>query len=128
LDNKGVIPYVGIKLSSFESMKRFHKELFNGRPITDIENLIYGGVAGCLAVTLTFPTDVLRRVVQVEVTMNNSKTPSYLDMIRRIYRQDGMGGFFKGLKVTYYKVIPSTALAFMTNEFMKKHLRVSRPH
>ena len=91
-------------------------------------NLVYGGVAGCIAVTLTFPTDVLRRVVQVEITMSNSKTPSYLQMIQKIYKQDGLGGFFKGLRVTYYKVIPSTAFAFMTNEFMKRRLRVSRQH
>ena len=107
-------------------MKRFHRKVYGEVPISDIQNLIYGGVAGSLAVTLTFPTDVMRRIVQVEITVGHKIIPSYVETMKKIYSQDGLGGFFKGLRVTYYKVIPSTAIAFMSNEAMKNFLHLGK--
>jgi solute carrier family 25 phosphate transporter 23/24/25/41 len=112
------MPYVGFKLSAFDLMKRLHSQVYNSDTISDIRNLIYGGIAGCVAVTLTFPTDVLRRIIQAEIS-SELRAPSYLTTIKRVFARDGLSGFFKGLKVTYYKVVPSTAIAFMTNEYLK---------
>jgi hypothetical protein len=42
----------------------------------------------------------------------------------KIYRREGLPGYFKGLIPCYLKVIPMTAILFMTNERLKKWLAV----
>ena len=56
----GIIPYIGIKMSSFDIMKtRFLPDRNHSH--FNVINLTLGAVAGTLAVTFTYPTDLLRR-------------------------------------------------------------------
>jgi solute carrier family 25 phosphate transporter 23/24/25/41 len=87
-----------------------------------MENLVYGGAAGCCAVTLTYPTDLLRRKRQVQIIMGEARNATYWNLVQSVYLKDGLAGFYTGLKATYYKVIPSTAFVFAINEFIKKQI------
>lgn len=50
----------------------------------------------------------------------NEKYEGVVDCVSKIIRQEGMQGMFKGLVPCYLKVIPATAILFMTNERLKK--------
>ncbi len=119
---KGIFPYAGFKFAFFEKFKHLHFILKKKKEISNFENLIYGGGAGCCAVTITYPTDLLRRKRQVQIITGEAKNGSYLDLIKGVYRREGYRGFYHGLQATYYKVIPSTAFMFAINEFLKKKL------
>jgi solute carrier family 25 phosphate transporter 23/24/25/41 len=45
---------------------------------------------------------------------------SIWDACRKIYRFEGVGGFFKGMVPTYLKVVPSVAISFGTYEVLKR--------
>lgn len=118
----GIFPYAGFKFAFFEEFRRLRKKYYGNQPFSSVENLVFGGLAGCGAVTITYPTDLLRRKRQVQIILQETKDLSFFGLIRNTYQKEGIRAFYKGLAVTYYKVIPSTALAFAMNEFLKKTL------
>jgi solute carrier family 25 phosphate transporter 23/24/25/41 len=55
----GIAPYAGIKLSSYQTLRN---TLYgHDAKIGNVTNLILGAIAGCVAVTITYPTDLMRR-------------------------------------------------------------------
>lgn len=117
----GIVPYAGLKFFFFEEFKYLVEQITNRQSFGPIENMLFGGAAGCAAVSITYPTDVLRRKRQVQVIMHQGGL-SYRQLLQMVWKQEGIYGFYKGLAVTYYKVIPSTALAFAINEALKKYI------
>ena len=58
----GIMPFIGIKMSSFDVL-RFRFLPDKTHPRFDIINLSLGAIAGTIAVTFTYPTDVIRRLL-----------------------------------------------------------------
>jgi len=64
---KGITPYIGFKMASFDMLKTFIN-IEKNDPRSQFANLVLGGLAGTIAVTLTYPTDLLRRMMQLSGT------------------------------------------------------------
>ena len=111
-----------MKFAFFEGFKYIYKSITNKSNYTSIDNLVFGGLAGCCAVSITYPTDLIRRRRQIQII--KSEKGNYLGIANDILKSEGIKGFYTGLKATYYKVIPSTALAFAINEFLKKKILI----
>ena len=86
-------------------------------------NLVNGALAGTIAVTLTYPSDLVRRLLQLNGTPGHNYK-NFFDCIGQLYRKEGLGGFYKGLWATYLKVAPMTAILFLCNEALKRQLNV----
>lgn len=56
----GMTPYASLKLTFFQVVRSSLSESLNGIS-SDVSNMVYGGLAGCMALTITYPTDVVRR-------------------------------------------------------------------
>lgn len=90
--------------------------------------LSFGGIAGLIGQTVSYPLDVVRRRMQVPEyfngfdTHNNRAVPaiytSTWDALKKIARAGGLSALFKGLSINYVKVIPSTAIGFTTYDFL----------
>jgi hypothetical protein len=52
----------------------------------------------------------------------HEKYDGVVDCFKTIYIKEGPTGLFKGLIPCYLKVIPATAILFMTNERLKNWL------
>lgn len=57
---QGITPYVGFKMASFDIMKTY-VDIGRDHPKAQIYNFCLGGIAGTVSVTITYPTDVIRR-------------------------------------------------------------------
>ena len=58
----GIAPFIGIKMASFDWLKdRFSPD--KSHPYVVYYNLLLGAIAGTLAVTLTHPTDLTRKLM-----------------------------------------------------------------
>ena len=119
----GITPYTSIKLSIFQVLKNFYYK--DKKPNSDLLNFVFGGFSGCVAITLTYPTDLIRRRFQITVLQNNNIKVSYLDVARNILNTEGVRGLYTGLGITYLKFIPLTAITLMTNEKLKKIVQLS---
>jgi solute carrier family 25 phosphate transporter 23/24/25/41 len=119
----GIAPFIGIKMTSFDFlMAHFSPDKSN--PYIRAYNLVLGATAGSIAVTLTYPSDLTRRLMQLNGT-NGHNYNGIADVCQQLYRKEGIAGFYKGLWATYLKVAPMTAILFLTNEQLKTWLKIS---
>ena len=76
--------------------------------------LMYGGVAGAVAQTITYPLDVIRRRMQTAIDSVNMLT-----LVKTIYKKEGLSGFYRGMLPNYLKVVPAIAVSFVTFEAVR---------
>jgi len=118
----GIAPYVGLNFMCYETMKSFIRKNVNPNPST-VQLLTCGGIAGVLAQTVTYPLDVLRRIMQMQGF--SAQYPVYgtlWNAVRGVFKKDGIKGFYKGLIPNYLKVVPSISISFVTYEKLKNFL------
>ncbi|OMJ67661.1 hypothetical protein SteCoe_35116 [Stentor coeruleus] len=121
----GIAPFIGIKMSTFDILKAHYLQDPKDKNLGK-KTLILGGAAGAVATALTYPTDLLRRKMQLITYSKSTESPyqNIFQCIRWIYINEGIPGFYKGLVPCFAKVIPAMAVAFATNEELKKLLKV----
>lgn len=85
-----------------------------------MQNMAMGALSGYIAVTICYPTDVIRRNYQVSILKD--EPTGYLNIFTKLYKKNGFKGFYAGLIPTYWKVLPSVALAFTINDYLKSAL------
>ncbi len=89
---------------------------------------VSGGIASIGALTISYPTDLLRRRMQLQ---NFDKTvPIYNNtrhMVKTIYNTDGITGFYRGLSANYMKSFVLWSIHFYVlqsiHSFMEKSNR-----
>ncbi|XP_012090555.2 calcium-dependent mitochondrial ATP-magnesium/phosphate carrier protein 2 isoform X2 [Jatropha curcas] len=75
---------------------------------------IAGGIAGAASRTATAPLDRLKVVLQVQTTHAH-----IVPAIKKILREDGFLGFFRGNGLNVVKVAPESAIKFYAYELLK---------
>jgi len=81
---------------------------------------INGGLASIMALTITYPTDLIRRRLQLQGY--DKSVPIYkntFDCIRKIYKYDGISGFYRGLHANYVKSFAQWSIYFYVIDNMK---------
>lgn len=66
-------------------------------------SLMLGAFAGVVAVTCTYPSDLIKRRLQMKALNGVEKYNGIIDCIRRILSEEGVTGFYKGLVEINYK-------------------------
>ncbi len=147
----GILPYAGLKFYVYQRLKQLyfaergaHHRASQDHDAGDIRlpvpyMLAFGGIAGLVAQTVTYPVDVVRRRMQVEGlkagvgrgfkdvggtrqpegTMLPRTTPNALMFIAR---NEGWRVLWAGLSINYAKVVPSTAIGFTLYDMLKQRL------
>ncbi|KAL1316773.1 hypothetical protein HN51_068927 [Arachis hypogaea] len=136
----GVIPYVGLNFSVYESLKDW---LIRSNPLgiakdselSVITRLACGAAAGTVGQTVAYPLDVIRRRMQMvgwkdaaSVVAGDGKSKAeyagMVDAFRKTVQHEGFGALYKGLVPNSVKVVPSIAIAFVSYEMAKDMLGV----
>ena len=86
-------------------------------------NLVLGGTAGTIAVTITYPTDLVRRTLQMSGTPGYPVYTGMADAVTQIVKAEGALGLYKGYFACLLKVAPSMAILFWCNEFLKTFIK-----
>ena len=79
-----------------------------------------GGSAGITAITVTYPTDLIRKRLQMQSFSEN--VPRYdgiFDCVRKIVKTEGIIGLYRGLSISYIKTFPTLAIQFWCYETLK---------
>ncbi|XP_027362570.1 mitochondrial adenine nucleotide transporter ADNT1-like [Abrus precatorius] len=134
----GVIPYVGLNFSVYESLKDWFIRskpfgIAQDSELNVTTRLACGAVAGTVGQTVAYPLDVIRRRMQmggwkdaasVVAGEVNSKVEytGMVDAFRKTVQREGFGALYKGLVPNSVKVVPSIAIAFVTYEKVKDML------
>lgn len=82
-----------------------------------------GAASGILSTLVTFPFDTVRRRMQIQGQhFAVGEQLSGFQMIRSLFRNDGMKGFYRGLTPEVMKVVPMVGTMFTVYEALKDHL------
>eukprot|EP01018_Ginkgo_biloba_P000974 Gb_11890 [translate_table: standard] len=83
--------------------------------------LLYGAIAGVCAEAATYPFEVVRRQLQLQVPATRLNA---LSTCAKLVEQGGIGALYAGLIPSMLQVLPSAALSYFVYEFMKIVLQV----
>lgn len=64
-------------------------------------SLLLGAIAGVIAVTCSYPTDLVKRRLQMKSLDGVKKYSGIIDCIKRIYHEEGLVGYYKGLVISF---------------------------
>ncbi|GAA0148899.1 mitochondrial carrier protein [Lithospermum erythrorhizon] len=114
----GIIPYAGIDLAAYETLKEMAKEhiLNDGEPGPFVQ-LGCGTVSGALGATCVYPLQVVRTRMQAQSSYSGMS-----DCFRKTLQHEGYKGFYKGLFPNLLKVVPAASITYIVYEAMKKSL------
>lgn len=116
----GFAPYNALNFMFYDMNKRMFEPIKHKNEI--LYKIMTGGMAGSMAVTLTYPTDLIRRRLQLQGGFDE-KVPKYngiLDCIKKIYKTEGIQGMYRGLVPCYIKIFPSVAIQFWCIDILKQ--------
>ena len=106
--------YEQLKVYRCTSKLRAHQEL------SALDFLVLSGSAKVFAGSATYPYQVVRARLQTYDADKNYKNAR--DVLFQIWRQEGSGGFYKGLIPNLLRVLPSTWITFLVYEKSKIYL------
>ena len=106
------VPFTALQFSAYGSISQALNPKREYNPTT---HMIAGGLAGGLAAALTTPLDVIKTLLQTRGTAKDPElrnVKGMFDAAAIIKRQDGYGGFFRGLRPRIMTTVPSTAICW----------------
>jgi len=118
----GFAPFSALSFSTYFTYKEYLEShtLWN----SDIIKVVGGGMAGLTAVTITYPTDLIRRRLQLQ---NFDKSvPKYtgiLDCVGKIVKLEGLSGLYRGLVASYIKLFPTIGIQFLAMERLNQYFK-----
>ena len=117
----GFGPFNALNFMFFYQLKKF----FNKNEINEkLGKFLAGGISGMASLTITYPTDLLRKHYQM--TGFNSNVPKYdgiLDGFHTIIKNEGMRGLYRGLLPAYIRIFPCLGIQFWCLEKGKELLK-----
>ncbi|XP_073966483.1 dephosphocoenzyme A carrier isoform X2 [Choristoneura fumiferana] len=115
----GVVPYAGVSFFTYDTLKHKYLEKF-GKQQSAWMNVVFGGAAGALGQTASYPLDIVRRRMQ---TAPPGRYTTIAGTLATVYREEGWRGFFKGLSMNWVKGPVAVGISFATYDAIKGALR-----
>jgi len=101
-----------VRIAPFSAFEFFFYEFYkqtlfrDKEQISNLNKLVCGGLTGMTASTLTYPLDLIRTKLSINVADSTIK-PSIWGTGKQIYRQGGFIGLYKGLPSTLFVSLPT---------------------
>ncbi len=118
----GFAPFTALSFSTYFTYREYLEN--NTNLNKDLLKVIGGGMAGTTAVSITYPSDLIRRRLQLQ---NFDPTvPKYggiIDCVRKIVKMEGIVGLYRGLPATYIKLFPTIGIQFLAMERLNECLK-----
>lgn len=99
------VPGYGLYFLCYENVKKENDNLFR--------TFLNGSLSGMFAWAFIYPTDYVKTTVQNENT-------GYKNIIRKIWRENGIKGFYRGANLALLRCIPLHGGVFVGYEIMKE--------
>lgn len=124
----GVVPYVGLNMSIYESMKTYFLSKYEHSQTPKLITVVSGAISSGIAQLFVYPTALVMTRMQASgnAKFQNSESPSpnVMQTVKQIMVKDGFPGFYKGLSVNYMKTLPAVAISFFMYENLKHFFKL----
>ncbi|KAA8498532.1 Calcium-binding mitochondrial carrier protein SCaMC-1 [Porphyridium purpureum] len=110
----------GIGFCLYDSAKLAWKKWKHRQP-TSVELAILGGLTSAATLTVCMPLNVVTKRMVAQGMKGVPKYSSIADCVLSTLRTEGIKGFFRGLLVSYVKIVPSIALTYSLYEAVRSN-------
>ncbi|GLU22398.1 hypothetical protein SLE2022_384780 [Rubroshorea leprosula] len=118
----GILPYTGLKYLAYEELRGWIPEEHKASVSL---HLACGSLAGLFGQTLTYPLDVVRRQMQVDIQQRGGAGyKNTMQGLVAIVQNQGWRQLYSGASINYMKAIPSVAICFTSFDLMKHWLHI----
>ncbi|CAF1139805.1 unnamed protein product [Rotaria sordida] len=123
---KGLVPGIfgtihgTVQFVSYEHMKDFYIKTFHTTDFSTPIILTFSALSKLIAVSTTYPYQVVRTRLQDQHQQYNG----VIDVIKKTYKRESIGGFYKGMIPSLYRVVPACCITFVVYEFVLTELKV----
>lgn len=112
-----IIPYASLQFTAHEQFKRLLRQGKKRGPLPPVRRFIAGSLAGITAAFFTYPLDMIR--ARLAIT-SRDRYAGLMNTITRIYKEEGLSVFYRGLLPTILGIVPYAGISFFTYESLKK--------
>ncbi|KTF86487.1 hypothetical protein cypCar_00013674 [Cyprinus carpio] len=122
----GIIPYAGIDLAVYETLKNAWLQRF----ATDSADpgvfvlLACGTMSSTCGQLASYPLALVRTRMQAQASQEGSPQMTMTGLFRHIVRTEGAIGLYRGLAPNFMKVIPAVSISYVVYENLKITLGV----
>ncbi|XP_043528199.1 mitochondrial coenzyme A transporter SLC25A42 isoform X3 [Frieseomelitta varia] len=121
----GVIPYAGCSFFTYDLLRNLLAVYTVTIPGFST-SLIFGAIAGAVAQTSSYPLDIVRRRMQTSAIhgpINSQHYHTISSTITKIYKEEGIMAFYKGLSMNWVKGPIAVGISFATHDTIRDALR-----
>ncbi|CAF0911457.1 unnamed protein product [Didymodactylos carnosus] len=115
-----IVPETALRFACYEESKKFLKTI-QGKDLnsetTIPERFLSGSIAGFLSQTVIYPLDVLKVRLCLQRT---GEYANWFDAVKRIYRTEGRGAFWRGYLLNQIGIIPYAGFDLACYESLKR--------
>lgn len=106
---------------AYEKLKAQRRRSRRNAPLSNLDTILTSSLSKVFAGCLTYPHQVVRARLQNYNPADLTLRPSVgvMGMIKQVWRQEGVFGFYKGLGPNLVRVLPSTCVTFLVYENVK---------
>lgn len=112
-----IFPYAATKFTSFEIYKNILNRMCGSK--THIDKFIAGASAGVTAVTFTYPLDMIRSRLAVQISGAHIYTGIVNTAVTIFKKEGGTRGLYRGFTPTLVGMVPYAGLSFYCFENLK---------
>jgi len=111
-----IFPYAAVQFCAYEQFSKMFKTLNKGGAMSPIQHVMAGSSAGAISVLCTYPLDLARARLAVEVHQH----PSLSRSLSQTYGNGGITALFRGITPTILGIIPYAGITFSSFDTLKK--------
>ncbi|KAI7742469.1 hypothetical protein M8C21_007630 [Ambrosia artemisiifolia] len=129
-----IVPNSAVKFFSYEEASKGILWLYRQQPgnedaeLTPVLRLGAGACAGIIAMSATYPMDLVRGRITVQTDKSSTQYRGITHALRTVLREEGPRALYKGWLPSVIGVIPYVGLNFAVYESLKDWLIKSRPY
>ncbi|XP_014209803.1 calcium-binding mitochondrial carrier protein SCaMC-3 isoform X2 [Copidosoma floridanum] len=121
----GILPYAGIDLAVYETLKNHYLRTHAKDEQPSIGLLIFCGSASSTAGQVcSYPLALVRTRLQAQVTPANGQN-NMVGIFKDILDREGLRGLYRGLLPNFIKVVPAVSISYVVYEHVRSALGVN---
>ncbi|GFU03695.1 calcium-binding mitochondrial carrier protein SCaMC-2-A [Nephila pilipes] len=124
----GIIPYAGIDLAIYETLKKTY--IHRHPEETDPGILVLlgcGTVSSSCGQIASYPLALVRTRLQAQALTNDStiESSSMIGLFKNIIKREGFSGLYRGITPNFMKVAPAVSISYVVYEYSRRALGVT---
>ncbi|GIY20203.1 calcium-binding mitochondrial carrier protein SCaMC-3 [Caerostris darwini] len=125
----GIIPYAGIDLAIYETLKKTYVSRHPEETDPGILVLLgCGTVSSSCGQIASYPLALVRTRLQAQAVTNDSTTreaSSMIGLFKNIVKREGVSGLYRGITPNFMKVAPAVSISYVVYEYSRRALGVT---